>query len=191
MGKLDDMKPKITAGELELSRKIDAVEAPALDPVPPAPADSGLYVRLPRRRSSRLSPPCPVVIKTPTENTGQLGWNRVGAVRGPAHAGPLATLAYDGLAAGLDHAGTDAQALLAELGVAHPGPVGLELPDAEPSGLAHGPVRPQDRQQVVEPPLLPPAAQGCPIPGSCGLGANLERFSASGQAEGGLRWDGR
>ena len=63
VGELDDMKPKITAGELELSRKIDVVEAPALDPLPPAPANGGVCITFLHQCSSRLSPPCPVVLE--------------------------------------------------------------------------------------------------------------------------------
>ena len=76
------------------------------------------------------------------------------------HSERLAALPNHGLAAGLDHAGTDAQALLPELGVAYPGPVRLEIPDAEPGGFARGLVRPQNRQQVVERPLLQIIAPG-------------------------------
>jgi hypothetical protein len=45
----------------------------------------------------------------------------------PAHAGEFGALADHGAAAGLDRAGADEQPALAEVGVAHPVPVGVEV----------------------------------------------------------------
>jgi len=55
------------------------------------------------------------------------GEDRGGAGDVPAHAGQFQALTDEGIAAGLDDAGANEQGVLAEVGVAHPVSIGLEV----------------------------------------------------------------
>ena len=70
--------------------------------------------------------PGPEILVTPSQDAGAHGEDPFGSVLGPEDAG-LLEAPHDRLAAALDHAGADLQALGAELGVAHSLAVGDDV----------------------------------------------------------------
>lgn len=104
----------------------------------------GVYVRFQvDSGSDGLGAPRPVVLVASADHARAQGEDAVDADDGPVHPGLLAALPDDRLAAHLDDPGSAAQALPAELVVAHAHAVSFEIaqPQTERLGLLRAPAQ--------------------------------------------------